>query len=167
MLRGGTHTAFDIGKDLNLTPKQITFCELYTSLRRNYFGNGIEAAAEAYDIDISTPDGRRTASQYASAALRSDGVKLLCAMLLELEGLNDQQVDKQLAFLIEQNEDKKSKILAIKEYNALNSRIKHSTELIVKHVFDYTALTDSELKTFIELAEKAKVNDTPRTGIAL
>ena len=166
-LTAGTRSVFDIGKDLGLTAKQINFSQLYMSLNRNYFGNGVQCAAKAYDVDISTPEGRRVASAYASRALQSDGVKLLCAMLLDREGLNDEAVDKQLAFMIEQNLDMKSKVLAIKEYNALRSRIKHTQEIIHRHVFDYTALTDSELKTFIELAEKAKINDEPRTAFAI
>lgn len=166
-LSEGTLTAFEIGKDLGLTPKQIKFCELYMSLRKDYFGNGIQAAADAYGIEISSPAGRANASRYASHALASDGVKLLCAMLLSQEGLNDEHVDKQLAFLIEQNADLKSKIMAIKEYNNLKGRIKNTTEVIHKHIVDFSAYTVDELETFTKLMEKGMIKDDPQTGIGL
>ena len=49
--------------------------------------------------------------------------------LLELRGLNDPFVDKQLELLITQNADFKSKLGAIKEYNVLKSRITNKVDL--------------------------------------
>jgi hypothetical protein len=48
---------------------------------------------------------------------------------LELQGLNDSYVDKQLELLITQNADFKAKIAAIREYNALKKRIVNKLDL--------------------------------------
>jgi hypothetical protein len=42
--------------------------------------------------------------------------------LIEMRGLNDSFVDKQLEFLVTQHADFKAKLGAIKEYNALKKR---------------------------------------------
>lgn len=49
--------------------------------------------------------------------------------LLDERGLNDQNVDKQLLFLITQHKDFQSKLGAIKEYNKLKDRINEKLRL--------------------------------------
>jgi hypothetical protein len=52
--------------------------------------------------------------------------------LLEESGLNDQWVDKQLAFVITQYADIPSKVAAIKEYNKMRNRITDKLDITIK-----------------------------------
>ena len=64
----------------------------------------------------------------ASRLLRDVKVIQRINELLEEGGLNDQNVDKQLLFVINQFADFKSKIAAIKEYNAMRNRVASKSE---------------------------------------
>lgn len=104
---------------LNL--EQMKFCELYAS-DREFFGNGVESYIEAYDPDR---DGNwyNSAKASASRLLTNANVLTYINEILELHGLNDSFVDKQLELLVTQNADFKSKLGAIREYNALKARV--------------------------------------------
>lgn len=112
-----------------LTIRQKRFCELYAS-KTDLFGNGTRAYIEAYNLN---PSGKEIkdykVGMYSSAGMcasRLLGNAKICAYinsLLEADGFNDVTVDKQLKFLIDQHEDRASKVAAIKEYNKLKQRI--------------------------------------------
>jgi hypothetical protein len=51
--------------------------------------------------------------------------------LLETGGFNDQNVDKQLLFVINQHGDLQSKVRSIAEYNKLKKRVENKMELIL------------------------------------
>jgi hypothetical protein len=112
-----------------LTPKQEKFCQIYCS-PSEFFANGVQSYIEAYDIDVS-----KNPSAYASA--RTQSYNLLTNHdilgrineLLDLQGLNDQFVDKQLLFVIQQNADMGAKVQAMKEYNKLKQRIQDKLDL--------------------------------------
>lgn len=105
-----------------LTPKQELFCQLYSS-DKEFFGNGVESYAEAFDIDISLPGQYNVAKVGAYRLLTTPYVLERINKLLELGPLNDTSVDKQLGFVIAQNADLGSKVAAIREYNKLKKRI--------------------------------------------
>jgi phage terminase small subunit len=105
-----------------LNPKQEFFCQLYAS-DRDFFANGVQSYAEAYDIDIRTKSGYATAKVNSSKLLTNANILARINEILELHGLNDVFVDKQLEFLITQNADLSTKVRAINEYNKLKSRI--------------------------------------------
>jgi phage terminase small subunit len=105
-----------------LNPKQKLFCEYFAS-DREFFGNGTQAYIEAYDIDTSKKGAYSGARASASALLTKPNILACIDSLLENAVLNDQFVDKQIAFLIAQSADYSAKISAIKEYNALKQRI--------------------------------------------
>lgn len=105
-----------------LNPKQKRFCELYAT-DREFFGNGVETYIEVYNPDTSKPNWYKSACASASQILSNIKVCEYINDLLSDGGLNDQFVDKQLLFLINQHEDKKAKINAIREYNKLKQRI--------------------------------------------
>ncbi len=46
--------------ELDLTPKQERFCQLYAS-DRQFFGNGVQSYIEAYNIDVSKPGAYNSA----------------------------------------------------------------------------------------------------------
>lgn len=101
---------------LNL--KQQLFCELYAS-DREFFGNGTQAYIKAYDILLTKYD---TAKVNSKKLLTKTNILAYINELLDLQ-LNDAHVDKQLAFLVTQDAELNVKLGAIKEYNALKSRI--------------------------------------------
>src|SRR3990167_2043818 len=107
--------------------KQSKFCELYAT-SSEFFGNGVQSYIEAYEP-------RRVGNWYNNA--KASAYELLTKpyilehinKLLELRGLNDPFVDKQLELLITQNADFHSKVQAIKEYNALKKRTTKGLEV--------------------------------------
>lgn len=103
---------------LNL--KQKRFCELYASYEE-FFGNGTQSYIEVYEPKRI---GNWYQSAMASASRLLSNVKIsdYINYLLELRGLNDTFVDKQLEFLITQHADFKSKLGGIHEYNMLKRR---------------------------------------------
>lgn len=117
-------------KKLNLKQKQ--FCKLYVS--SEFFANGVQSYIEAYNIDLSKDGAYRSAINSAFNLLTKADILLYINELLELTGLNNTFVDKQMELLITQNADFGSKLGAIKEYNKLKSRvtekIEHSGKII-------------------------------------
>lgn len=119
----------DILKEYDLNLQQEMFCQYYTS-GTEFFGNGLRSYEAAYDVDTSNPIGYNNAKQGASRLLR---IKKICKRindLIDAEGLNDMNVDKQLFFLLTQNDDFKSKLGAIKEYNKLRQRITERIDIV-------------------------------------
>ncbi len=106
---------------LNL--KQKLFCDLYVSGDKEFFGNGVQAYIEAYQPDKTKPNWYKRCCVDASKLLGNPKVIDEINKLLEINGLNDVAVDKQLSFLIAQHADFGSKISAIREYNKLKARI--------------------------------------------
>jgi hypothetical protein len=129
----------EVGK---LEPRQEKFCKLYVS--EEFFGNGVQAYIEVYDIDQSKPNWYRAACSCASRLLSNAKVCERINELLDDAGLNDQYVDKQLLFLVTQHADFGSKLGAIREYNKLKQRIterfEHSGEVA------FRGLGDAELE---------------------
>ncbi len=109
-------------KETGLNPKQEQFCQLYAT-EKEFFGNGVESYLEVYDIDRTKPNWYKTACVTASKLLSNNKVCTRIAELLTTEGFNDQNVDKQLLFVINQHLEFGSKVAAIREYNKLKQRI--------------------------------------------
>ena len=110
-----------------LVPKQERFCQLYTS-EQEFFANGVQSYVKAYKIK---PIGNwyRSACVSASKLLSNAKVCRRINEILELKGLNDLFVDKQLEFLITQYADFNNKLGAIKEYNQLKQRIQRKIDV--------------------------------------
>lgn len=102
-----------------LNPKQEMFCRIY-STSEEFFANGLQSYMKAYNIE---PKRWRAALASSYKLLTNTHILNRVNSLLEMRGLNDTFVDKQLEFLITQNADFKSKTAAIREYNALKARI--------------------------------------------
>lgn len=102
-------------------PNHELFCNLYAS-DKEFFGNGVASYVEAYNKDL------RKKGTYASS--RTMAYKLLTkadilARIREIMDIyiNDEVVDKELAFVIKQNAELSAKVAAIREYNQLKGRI--------------------------------------------
>ncbi len=110
------------GAGSELNERQERFCQLYCSLE--FFANGSKAYAEAYGIDLErNPEKHNSVRVNASELLTNINILHRINELLDLSGLNDSFVDKQLLFVITQNADFSSKVSAIREYNKLRQRI--------------------------------------------
>lgn len=105
-----------------LNPKQELFCKLYAS-DREFFGNGVQAYIEAYKPDIKKKGWYKLACQSASQLLSNIKVCEHITKLLDVNGLNDTHVDKQLYLVLTQDNDMNAKTRAIGEYNKLKQRI--------------------------------------------
>ena len=109
-------------KERKLTLKERAFCQLYAS-DREFFGNGVQSYVEAYNPPKTNPNWYKNARMCASNLLTKVDVCNEINKILELRGLNDCFVDKQLEYLITQYADNRAKITAIQEYNKLRQRI--------------------------------------------
>lgn len=115
-------------KPPGMTLQNKKFAELYTS-DTEFFGNGVQSYAEAYDIDLVTKGNYKTAQVNASRLLSNAIILDYMNKLLDEMGLNDIHVDKQLAFLITQNAELGVKMSAIREFNKLRQRIEEKTKV--------------------------------------
>ena len=131
---------------LNLTHEK--FCE-YFATHPEFFGNAVDTYLEVFDIDTSKPNHRLTASKCASSLLKNGIILARINFFLETRlGLNDAEVDRQLAFCIAQGADMRVKLAGIKEYNALRGRVKTKLEL------SFSDSSDEELNTELAALEE-------------
>ena len=100
-----------------LTEKEELFCQLYVM---NF--NRIDAVIEAYDIDRSKQHWRSTASSIAGENLLKPALNRRIRELLTEYHLNDEAVDSEMAFVIQQNANLPAKNKAIEIYNKLGNR---------------------------------------------
>lgn len=106
----------DVDMGNGITMKQELFCQLYAS-DVEFFGNGTQSYMEAYDV-------HNYPSAMAAAARLLRNVKVLERIdeIIASHDMNDQMVDKQIAFWIRQKSSPQASIAAIKEYNLLKGR---------------------------------------------
>ena len=139
---------------IKLNRKQKRFCEYFSS-SEEFFGNGVQSYIEAY-----TP--KQIGNWYNSA--KSSAFNLLTKPyileyidnLLELRGLNNPFVDKQLEFLVTQSADFKSKLGAIREYNQLKKRTEGESVVPIINITVYGDHNSSRLR-----AKKVSVSVSP------
>lgn len=129
-------------KEKGLTLQQELFCQFYAS-DREFFGNGVQSYIEAYDVDLSEKNAYIIAKNAAYENLTKPYLLKRINELLELRGLNDTFVDKQLELVITQNADFHAKVAAMREYNKLKKRTVERLELTTKRPFE--DMTDEEL----------------------
>lgn len=133
-----------------LNPKQEEFCKLYVDWDKDLYGNWVQCYIEVYKPDQTKKNWYKTACAASSRMLSNVKVCERISNLLEEWWLNDQFVDKQLLFLIQQYSDFWSKMRAIWEYNKMKNRINNKLELTGKdwwpiQIEDLSALTPKQL----------------------
>lgn len=109
-------------KDNKLTLQEEMFCRYYSS-DTEFFGDGFQSCAAAFNYDIMDKSEALSCKYKAAGLLRSQRILKRINEFLRYVTLNDAHVDKQLGFLITQNADFGNKLGAIKEYNKLQQRI--------------------------------------------
>lgn len=115
-------------KSPGLTLQRKKFAKLYTS-DKEFFGNGVQSYAEAYNIDLTSKGSYKAAKTGAWRLLTNADLLAYMNELLVDMGLNNIHVDKQLAFLITQNAEFVVKMAAIREFNKLRQRIEEKTKI--------------------------------------
>ena len=106
----------------NLNVKQELFCQLFAT-EKEFMGNGVQSYIEAYDINTSKPGAYNAARSSAHNLLTNTDICARITELIDENGFNDQNVDKQLLFALTQCADISSKVAAIREYNKLKKRV--------------------------------------------
>ena len=149
-------SAVDELKEEKLNERQERFCQLYAS-DREFFGNGVQSYIEVYQPDQTKENWYKQACVSASEILSNPKVTRRINELLEECGFNEVAVDKQLAFLIHQHEDKKTKLGAISEYNKLKKRI--VSKLEIKGLGKFEELSNEQLA---KLADGSEKGDSPK-----
>jgi hypothetical protein len=154
-LDDGEETLYSLGRKLGLNNNQIHFVEIYMS--EEYKGSsGRDAAAIAYGKNLHIPRDKAAADSMANKNLKHTGILMLINVLHNQQGFNDEWIDRQLKFIIDQNQDLKAKLMGIEQYNKLHQRIKPQ-EIVVQQQWDFTTFTPDMLKQFIDLTEKARM----------
>lgn len=118
----------DVLEKYHLTLEQEMFCQYFTS-PTEFYGNGVQAYASAYSMDVADPRQYNSAKSASARLLTNVNVCARINSLLDTGGFNDQNVDKQLLLLISQSADFNSKLGAIREYNKLKARITEKLDL--------------------------------------
>lgn len=121
-------------KSKKLPPKQELFC-IYYATDKVHFGNGLQSYAKAYNIELVDNKSINKAKANAHRLLTKDYILNRIDKLLEMGGLNDQRVDKELLFLITQRNNLNVKLGAIKEYNSLRKRIIERKDIEIHEVW--------------------------------
>lgn len=108
------------GKKINAA--QEKFCRLYAS-SQEFFGNGVRSYCEAYGKNPNSPAQWNVARSVASELLTNPNVCARITELLETQGWNDQNADKQALFMLNQFDNLPVKLGTYKEYNAIKRRV--------------------------------------------
>lgn len=109
------------------------FCNVFIS-PDEFFGNGVQSYIKAYNIDTTKKGAYDGAKANAYSLLTNTYILARIDELLDMDGLNDQHVDKQLAILITQKAELSTSVAAIREYNKLKSRIAREEKDMVVHI---------------------------------
>jgi len=134
MVKVRKKTGAKTGEGLNL--QQEEFCQNYVNNERELFGNGVQCYFAVYGLEYQLKN--KKPMSYAVAEACSSRllsiVKVITRIneLLGTGGFSETNVDKQHLFLINQHADLKTKMAAIREYNALKSRVKNTLDITTK-----------------------------------
>ena len=156
-IRDEEDTLYGVGKKLGLNNNQIRFAELFIELYNTTTNPGKEAAAQAYNYNLNTQQGRRQADDIAKRNLTHLDIATLISVLLYNEGFSNEVVDIELANVIRQNYDLNAKMKAIELYAKLHNRIKTITEVRYKPLVDFSTFTPEELEQYITFTERAMI----------
>lgn len=104
-----------------LSIQREAFCQYYVS--EDFFGDGVESYAMAYGIDLEKPGGRHTCRTSAYNLLTNTVILNRITEIQRHATLNNQFVDREMSFVIQQRADLGAKTRGIAEYNKVTKRI--------------------------------------------
>ncbi len=129
-----------------LNQQQEAFCQLYINADREVFGNGAQCYMAVYGPEhlhkYKKPMNYMVAAALASRLLTKVKVIERINSLLTTGGFNNENVDKQHLFLINQYADLKTKMAAIKEFNELKNRVQKKLDLNLSGSISLSQLFD-------------------------
>jgi|TARA_R100001530_G_scaffold903_2_gene1577 hypothetical protein len=105
-----------------LNERQEKFCQLYVNGDKELFGNGVQSYLEVYEIDKTKKNWYKTACAATSQLLSNIKVIDRIKDLLETGGFNDENVEKQHLFLLNQHSDYGVKMRALADYYKLKGK---------------------------------------------
>jgi phage terminase small subunit len=147
-------------KNYELNFKQKLFCDGYLNSK----GDSISAVESAgYKIG----NNRKLASSIASENLTKPNICAYLNLKLKESGLDDEFVDKQLLFLVNQYSDLKVKLSAIDTYYKIKGRYAPKKLDIKEEKNIYKDMTDDELDRLAwgenyELYKETKTKEQPQ-----
>lgn len=125
----------------------MAFCEVYAK-DPTIMGNATEAYLKVYG------GNRASANSLAPRMLKNPKITAQINAFLSEEGFNDENVDKQHLFIINQHKDLNVKMKGIEHYNRLKKRIENKMEIVMpKPIID---LDDDEV---IHKIDKSKAKE--------
>ena len=136
-----------VKREKPLNKQQMAFCEVFAK-KPDIMGSATEAYKLVYGVshEIAKTAGNRL--------LKDPRVVAQINAFLSEEGFNDENVDKQHLFIINQHKDLNVKMKGIEHYNRLKKRIENKMEIVMpKPIID---LDDDEV---IHKIDKSKAKE--------
>lgn len=153
--RGGRKKPYSFtgrnGEEYTLTVLEKKFCDHY--LKNGCIG--YKSALAVYNVKEST------ARNYASALLVKPHILAYINVLLDLEGFNDQNVDRQHTFLLNQDADLGSKARALDMYY---KRFGKYAPTGIRIIDENSDLDDDALQKEIAKLQKQNESGKPKKG---
>ena len=109
-----------------LSPRQLTFCKIFTS-HEEVLWNGVRSYAKAYQIEDKIDTHYKAIQVCASRLLWNDIICRWINYILDMT-FSPEHIDSQLVLLARQQSDPRIKIEAIRELNKLKGRITDKLE---------------------------------------
>lgn len=150
------------GEQFQMSYRQKQFCDSYLKSKGDSIGAVITAG---YNIEKNGGPDRRLASSIASENLTKPNICAYLNLKLKESGLDDEFVDKQLLFLINQYSDLRVKLSAVDTYYKLKGKYAPKKVDINSQRSDLKEMSDEELKRlafgddydrFVEFKSKTK-----------
>lgn len=136
-----------------LNVRQDLFCKIYAT-DPYCMGNGADCYKKAYGEHISTEVAKAAASRFLMDFRFTERIN----EYIEVDGFNNETIDKHHLFLIKQKKDLGVSMKGVQEYNKLKKRVSNALELIIpKPIMD---LDDDEV---IHKINKGKAIDIRNT----
>ncbi len=141
-------------KGNKLSPKEELFCQYYATSGQA-FGNARLSYALAFNKPFNTRAQKSVCDTLSQRLFRKVLIYKHIETLLNKK-IDDDIVDKELAKVIQQNEELKAKVSAISEYNRVRGRITH------KHKFE--GISDETLAESLAQRLTGIIGDNGRIG---
>lgn len=130
---------------VNISNEQEKFCQLFARDEK-LAGKPFECFMRVYKDQLEPHQTPEVVRKEAKALLTSDNIIQRINGLLEEDGFNDQNVDKQHLFLINQHADFSTKMKGIEHYNKLKKRTNDNPIIVLPQpIMDWDDDTPTQL----------------------
>lgn len=143
---------------VSISNEQEKFCQLFARDEK-LAGRPYECFMKVYGHDLEPHQTPEFVRKEAKALLTNDNIIQRINSLLEEDGFNDQNVDKQHLFLINQHADFSTKMKGIEHYNKLKKRTNDAPVFIMP-----TPIMDWDDATPVQLDKEDYKEIPPQTN---